>query len=223
MAEQVTGKPLEMSFQVRLEATVMAVREQLMKYYKGTCVESVTRNNNVGMGSVVDYMSNRGRHLYEREALQHRNPKFIRIGSYPILSVEHIPDSLTYHLRVLEMSEGLKTVHSEVQDFMRKYLPSVRTSVNTKPSLGKGVKFEFPKDQPNDKELFKAEPNILFEEEDNWLQLTADYLGVPLQILNTIPLSDQRYHNQNRLLAEQRRTQLTYTDHTTLTWTTIPF
>lgn len=136
-----------------IESTIMAIRENLMDYFKGTCVNYVTHSSNV-------YMSGertRARHNYERELYQQQSPCVLYIHDTPILSVRKTPDTLILHEVVLGRSKQLQAVREAVEAFMAKYLQGVRIDVNRTTKIANKVTVKRTKEK-DDSYLFTGRP-----------------------------------------------------------------
>lgn len=113
-----------------IQTTVMAVRETLMEYFKGTCVEKFTQDSNVTTTSVSPQQQGQFQYLRERESRQ--NPMMLWVGKVPILSLQKFPERVEFYARPLTRSPQLSQLYDELQVFMGKYLVSVEVSHNKK-------------------------------------------------------------------------------------------
>jgi hypothetical protein len=117
--------------QLDLEINVMAIREMLMEYFKGTCVRRVTDNHNVTLQS-IQKSSN---YYFERRENEIKNPVLLYVSNVPILTLSKEPETLTLHLGTLERSKELREVRIELEKFMHDYLRGVRIEVNNANSI----------------------------------------------------------------------------------------
>lgn len=113
---------------VDLDASVMAIRELLMEYYKGACIQRLMENNNIHLRNV----SFQARFNYERREHRNKKPQQIVIGNVPIAQLEHEPDSIVFYSKVLNRSPQMRYVYKELKKFMSTYLPAVKTSYSRK-------------------------------------------------------------------------------------------
>ena len=111
-----------------IETTVMAVRESIMDYFKGSCVERMTKNTNVYTLPVETNL--RGRPNYERVEIQNRSTTIILLGGLPIVTVEHLPDTITINTGVMKRSKQLRAVNKQLAEFLKVYLPGVAVTEN---------------------------------------------------------------------------------------------
>jgi hypothetical protein len=103
--------------------TLMAIREELMCYFKGDCVEKMVARTNVEVQEVV--ISMRGRPNYERVALRNEKRSILFIGGTPIAILRQAPDRLELQTDVLRRSPQFKEVEKQLKDFMAMFLPGV--------------------------------------------------------------------------------------------------
>jgi hypothetical protein len=107
--------------QIALESTVMAIREHLMEYFKGTCVERMTTNTNVAMQGI----EGNAQYQYERIIHNNQNPKLLKIGQVPIAKVHKASDTIVIFTSVLDRSRQLRQVRRMLEEFMDDYLAGV--------------------------------------------------------------------------------------------------
>lgn len=119
-----------MEAKVEIQATVMAIRETLMEYYKGTCVERLTVNSTVGLA----FMSNGNRRDFQYLRRQAENQKLavVTLGGLPIMTVQRFPDRAVFNEKILTRSPQLTDVYDGVRGFMEKYLRGVEVDHNKK-------------------------------------------------------------------------------------------
>ena len=104
-----------------IEATVMALRETLMDYFKGGFGQRVTDNQ------VWRRQSDRreANHNFERRRREMENLCDIGISNVCLFSVQKCPNILTMHMNRLDRSEQLKAVREGVDNFLAKHLRGV--------------------------------------------------------------------------------------------------
>jgi hypothetical protein len=103
--------------------TVMALRELLMQYFKGSCVQEMTTNSNARLYELGQ--NQRGLSRAERWRLSLKRPSILLLDNVPILSVGQEPDTVTMHVTVLNRSPQLKQVRKSLEKFLATYLPGV--------------------------------------------------------------------------------------------------
>lgn len=116
--------------EVGIQATIMAVRESLMEYFKGTCVERFTENTNIRLVN-----ANRGQRAefqYLRQAAENQSPMIVLLGGLPIMTVQRSPERVVFHGKVLTRSPQLTQVYDGLKEFMEKYLNGVEVSHSKK-------------------------------------------------------------------------------------------
>lgn len=104
-----------------VKLTVMAIREEIMQYFKGGCVEKLTQNTNVRLRRVHSDVN----YNYERLEMDIHRPSRIWIGQVPIMSVESAPDKMTFHKVTLSRSKQFRRIMQELEEFASKYLQGV--------------------------------------------------------------------------------------------------
>lgn len=108
--------------QLGIETTTMAIRELLMEYFKGTCVERFTEGTRVEMVSAPGD----NRYQYQRVEYQQKRPRLITIGGLPIIRVERAPDAVQFKAKVLKRSPQLRAVYKGIGEFFDNYLSGVK-------------------------------------------------------------------------------------------------
>lgn len=106
-----------------IEITMMGIREALMNYFKGTCIDYVT--NQAGINLVSGYSSS---YNFRYEQRQRENQRFsiLLLGdTVPIFAVQKAPDKIIYYTDVLNRSKQLRQAHQMIDEFMRRYLGAV--------------------------------------------------------------------------------------------------
>jgi hypothetical protein len=116
------------SDEIGVEATTMAIRELLMEYFKGTCVDRMTANNNIRLVSV----STTRAYQYQRRQAEYQQPKAVTIGGIPIMNVQKSPEKVVFNTRLLNRSPQLSEVYKNLKVFMDNYLGGVEVKHNRK-------------------------------------------------------------------------------------------
>lgn len=103
-----------------IDSTVMAIRERLMGYFKGTYVESVAATNiSLSTKSITTR-----RHYQVRNA-QLKNTCYVAIDGLILLEVEKNPQKITLYMKTLRRSKPMTYICKEVEAFIGKYLRGV--------------------------------------------------------------------------------------------------
>ncbi len=109
------------------ELAVMKIREILMEYFKGTCVESFVNAPTIAF---IEIGRPRGTYQYQRIAQQNEQFSGIYISGSQFLTVQHYPDKVTFNELVCSRSPEFKKIYKEVDKFLGDYLPAVKVEVN---------------------------------------------------------------------------------------------
>lgn len=105
-----------------IEYSIYSIRECLMEYYKGDCVDRVIHNN-VSMRSEFRIL---GRNS-ERSAYESEYPCTLDIESgRTILKLQHDPNTVTFLDKTLNRSKIMRGVRAGIEDCLEKYLPHVQ-------------------------------------------------------------------------------------------------
>lgn len=116
---------------LQLESTVMAIREHLMDYFKGTCIHRFVEKHNITMMNVSSPA--REEYQYIRRQAEAEAARVMYLDSAPILTVKLNPDRIIFNTKVLNRSPELRDVHKEIEAFMQEFLPGVGREVNDGP------------------------------------------------------------------------------------------
>lgn len=106
-----------------VEATVMAIRENLMDYFKGN-----TERFSVSNLSLERVRSSYNHH-FERDHAEMINECVLKLDSIPILNVKHEPETLTFYATI-DRSRSFRAVKEGVERFMQKFLPGIAIDHN---------------------------------------------------------------------------------------------
>lgn len=118
-----------------IEATMMAIREYLMAYYKGSCIEQLTGDNNVRLSPV--YMDLPGRRMHQRTLAKQQNHQSLHINGVHIATLQEMPSNLTLHNTALFRSPELREIRLKTIKFMGQYLRGVRIIEKGSKRMGK--------------------------------------------------------------------------------------
>lgn len=119
----------ENSSKISIEVTTMAIRETLMEYFKGTCVERLTENSSVRLRNIP---ASERQYQYQRREYENKKPMTVMLGGLPIATVQKAPEQIKFHDKVLTRSPQLREVYRRLQHFMDKYLQGVEVKHNRK-------------------------------------------------------------------------------------------
>lgn len=114
---------------VALQSTVMCIREQIMEYFKGTCIERLTTNHNVQLVPLRRYMG-RGEYQYIRQRMEREQACFVTVGGVPILTIKKSPSKIIFHEVSLKRSPQFRYIYKELEAFMELYLGAIEKEVN---------------------------------------------------------------------------------------------
>lgn len=107
----------------RLEPTIMAVREVLMDYFKGTCIRRMTTSSNVRLRRLG--FSVRGVYRNERVDMELDNICVLYVGHVPIAKLGKNPARLVFLSTATKRSPQLRSLEYYVRKFAKEYLPGI--------------------------------------------------------------------------------------------------
>lgn len=110
--------------------TVMNIRELLMGYFKGSCVDKLTSSGNINL--IKDYRYTSQQHLYERRELELQDKSILVLGDLKLFTLYKNPNKLVFY-SILERSKELKEVKTGIETFMDEFLAGVEKVYITKP------------------------------------------------------------------------------------------
>jgi hypothetical protein len=116
--------------EVGLQTTIMAIREEIMSYFKGGCVQRLTNSDNINLRQLDTSPSNRRSYNYERRRAELQQPVMLELAGIPIITMQKNPDVITFHKTVLERSPQFRRIYKEVDEAIGKYLRAVRKEHN---------------------------------------------------------------------------------------------
>lgn len=103
--------------------TVMALREELMAYYKGDCVQKLVHDGNIQRISL--YNLHRREYQYQRREEANQDEQIVLVGKLPVFTMHRIPDTLVLHDLVLKRSPQFREIGKALEKFMATYLQGV--------------------------------------------------------------------------------------------------
>jgi hypothetical protein len=137
-----------------VEPTIMAVREELMAYFTGGCVDVVTKNSGVRR---VTTPQPRLPHGYQRDEQALHNRQTILLNSVGIAVVEYKPDTIFLLEHTLHRSPQMRQLRSGIERFIQRYLPDVCV---------KPWSNETPEKETDDARIFTAEPRAVGQQQN---------------------------------------------------------
>lgn len=108
-----------------IETTVMALRERIVSYFNGSCVDMMVEAHNIA----IHPMNAQNRYQYQRELIDVRNPSILWVGNAPIMEMWKNGNKVVYYDLVLKRSPELRIVRSKLTKFFREYLKDVKVEV----------------------------------------------------------------------------------------------
>lgn len=117
-----------------IDTTVMAIREELMCYFKGTCIERMTTSQMVGVVGHSSY--NESRYYYQRREREIVGAASLVIGHERLFELGHEPEKITF-TKALNRSPQLWEMTEKVEKFLIRYLPNVRIEKPKYKGVGK--------------------------------------------------------------------------------------
>lgn len=108
-----------------LELTGVALREELMRYFKGTCVSKMVTQGNVYVREVPEA---RARYQYQRREQELRRASELRLGRARLAFLTNNPKEIMFRVDVMSRSPELLWLHGYLRTFLRDYLPAVNVA-----------------------------------------------------------------------------------------------
>lgn len=113
---------------IAIETTTMAIREILMEYFKGTCVERLTEGVDIQLFS----LPSERQYQYMRRESDNQRRMMVRLNGLPIMTIQCAPERVLFHAKVLNRSPQLREVYKGLKDFMEKYLSGIEVKHSRK-------------------------------------------------------------------------------------------
>ena len=111
---------------IPLEITFLAVREELMQYFKDYCFDKLIARTNVSVRRTEGMYG----HAYERRESENTRPSVLYIGDVPIASLKREPDSIIINRCIMNRSKELKAIMHKIDEFLNEFLRGVRKEYN---------------------------------------------------------------------------------------------
>ncbi len=115
------GTKYEQPSDVRIDYTVMALREYLMEYFKEMRIDHFV---NRGYIDITD-VNERVRYRYEREQMARNGKKKYSLRGIELFTVQKEPMKITYCRATTKLDPAFKYLIEEVDSFMKEYLKVV--------------------------------------------------------------------------------------------------
>lgn len=110
--------------------TVMAMREHIMEYFKGTCGQSVVCNSNIKRRSIE--ISYQGMFRYERTHHERNKATLLFIGDTPFAILGLDPKTMTILTVAANRSPQLRYIKRQLKRFAEEFLPGIEVKESTK-------------------------------------------------------------------------------------------
>ena len=100
-----------------VQPMVMAIREELMGYFKGGCVDRLVCNSSV---EIHYTQQQRGMRRSERWQREFKRPAILLMSSTPLLGLSQEPDTVVFFTGVMHRSPQFREIESELRKFLRR-------------------------------------------------------------------------------------------------------
>lgn len=114
-----------------IEGTAMAIREIVMEYFKGDCIQKLVDNPYLEVKTVNP--PQRGTYYFERRQRENEQSKMVLLAGSPLFTMKKLPDKVTFHEVVMMRSPQMRELSRLLVDFLDEYLPAVERSYHDKP------------------------------------------------------------------------------------------
>lgn len=108
---------------IGIEATTMAIREELMRYFKGSCIDRLTVDRAVRLYPLGDMHQ---RYQYQRRERDLHDVRAVYIGQTKIAQVSKQPDKIKLDAPVLMRSPQFREIRKGIERFLKDYLRGVQ-------------------------------------------------------------------------------------------------
>jgi hypothetical protein len=109
----------------KLYPVIMTIRESMMEYFKGDCVQRLTRRSGVKLLPRNEW-NNRRLRGHERFIANQQDRKLMVIHKTPILGLNKEPNTVVLYTSVLNRSEEMRMLKVEIKAFIKTYLKGVK-------------------------------------------------------------------------------------------------
>lgn len=105
--------------------TLMAIREELMVYFKGDCIERLVESDSVRILE-NGYSDSTRPYFFERRERELQNSSTLRLKGVAIAQLGHNPERLVFETDTMKRSPQLRKLRTEMEQFMGLYLGGVK-------------------------------------------------------------------------------------------------
>lgn len=123
------------SLKLGTEATVMAIREYLMSYFKDGYTCYISERTNVTLHGNVHFDPERRTRNFERQVANLQVPRLLKIGNNTIMELQKKPDIIKMYNRTFNRSDEMKAIREGVDNFLNKFLKGVTVTNLQKGSI----------------------------------------------------------------------------------------
>lgn len=118
---------MQTDLNIGVEMVVIAIREQLMLFFKGSCVEQLAAVDNLYISNVTN---NPDSNLYyQRREIENRRERTIRLGNIHILTMHHNPDTIIFNATTMKRSAEFILLYQQLDKFLAEFLGGVTRKV----------------------------------------------------------------------------------------------
>lgn len=106
------------------ELAIMAIREELMEYFKGDCVERFVERGVVRIRP-KNYMDETRPYWYVRREREVASEGFLELNGVRLAELSKSPLQLLFVAETMNRSQELRRLRKEIEKFLYNYLPAV--------------------------------------------------------------------------------------------------
>lgn len=106
------------------ELAIMAIREELMEYFKGDCVERFVEPGIVRIRA-KNYMDETRPYWYVRREREVACVGFLELNGVVLAELSKSPPQLLFVAKTMSRSPELRRLRKEIEKFLYNYLPAV--------------------------------------------------------------------------------------------------
>lgn len=115
--------------EIEVQTTVMAVREELMSYFKGGCVQKLIKGANV---HTMPTRTNVG-YDFQRRGVENARPSVIVANDIVIITMRYRPEKITFHQAGIDKNKLSREVGKRVEEFVKEYLGAIEVKFTDEP------------------------------------------------------------------------------------------
>lgn len=109
-----------------IQCIVMAIREEMMTYFKGTCVSRLSQDCSVYTDDVPMQTDRRRPYYYERREYDRMSPRRLILSGVSLAEMRHNDDMVIFPIWTVNRSPEFKEIHRQIKAFFHKYLQGVQ-------------------------------------------------------------------------------------------------